>query len=79
MSAYIHGKPLIPCKPSSLIPRHPVDPDMWVSASTSWGISVAIGVQRVIWRLIPVWNTAGRDIGWAKTIALELAILMIVD
>jgi len=40
---------------------------------------VVIGVQWVAWRLILGWNMASRDIGWAETIALELAIPMIVD
>jgi len=44
----------------------------------SWDIGVVIGDQWAAWRLIPGWNTAGRDIGWAETIALELAILMLV-
>jgi len=52
---------------------------MWVDASMNWGSEVVIGDQWASWRLIQEWNMAGRDIGWAETIALELAVLMLVD
>jgi len=56
-----------------------VDPDMWVDASTNWGIGVVIGTLWASWKLKKGWNSGGRDIGWAKSIALELAVLMLVD
>jgi len=40
---------------------------------------VVIGNQWAAWKLIPGWDSAGRDIGWAESIALELAILMLLD
>jgi len=32
-----------------------------------------------LWKLVPGWKFNGRDIGWAESIALELAVLMLVD
>jgi len=52
----------------SLLPRQ------WVDASTDWGIGMVIGSQWVAWKLVHGWKLDGRDIGWAESIALELAI-----
>jgi len=52
---------------------------MWVDTSTNWGIGVVIGNQWAALMLIPGWDLASRDIGWAESIALELAILILVD
>jgi len=68
-----------PCAAWSLIPRNSVDPDVWVDTSTDWSIRIVIGQQWATWRLIPGWNKPGRDIGWAECIALELAVLMIIQ
>jgi len=51
----------------------------WVDASTDWGIGMVIGSQWVAWKLVHGWKLDGRDIGWAESIALELAILMLVE
>ena len=50
-----------------------------MDASTSWGISVFIDHQWATWKLTPGWKVDGRDIGWAESIALELAILILID
>jgi len=42
----------IPCKAQLLFPRHLVNPDIWVDASTDWGIGVVIGYQWVTWKLV---------------------------
>src|SRR5882724_6659339 len=68
-----------PCTPRSLKPRHPIDLDIWVDASTSWGIGIVIAHQWAAWKLIPGWKADGMDIGWAKSIALELAILILIN
>ena len=31
------------------------------------------------WKLVHCWKSEGRDIGWAESIALKLAILLLVD
>ena len=38
-----------------------------------------IGTRWATWKLQKGWNTGGRDIGWAESSALELAVLMLVD
>ena len=68
-----------PCAPHSLTPRHSVDPDIWVDASTDWGVGVIIGDQWAAWKLLPGWNTGGRNIGWAESIAMELAFLILIS
>ena len=37
-----------------------------------------VGDAWATWRLLPGWNTAGRDIGWAEGIALEMAVYWLV-
>jgi len=56
-----------------------VDPDVWVDSSTDWGIGMVLRIQWATWKLIPGWKASGRDIGWAKSIALKLAVLIIID
>jgi len=63
----------------SLKPRQPFDPDLWVDASTNWGIGIIFGDNWYAWALTPGWKTDGRDIGWAESVALELAVLILVD
>ena len=70
---------VIPCVPHSLTPQHTVDPNIWVDASTDWGIGIIIADHWAAWKLVAGWNSLGRDIGWAELIALELAVIMIVD
>ena len=56
----------------------PVDPDIWVDASTDWGIGLVVGNSFAAWRWkLPLaeWRTQGRDIGWAEMVAVELAVL----
>jgi len=55
-----------------------VDPDVWIDASTKWGIGVVIGQEWAAWKLVIRWNKDGRDIGWAECIALELAVFIII-
>jgi len=49
-----------------------------VDASTDWGVGVIIGDQWAAWKLLPGWNTGGRNIGWAESIAMELAVLILI-
>jgi len=59
----------------SLSPCHKVDPDIWVDASSSWGISLVVGNQWAAWRLWEGWKHGNRDIAWAELVTLELGIL----
>jgi len=46
--------------------------------STNWGIGLIMGHCWAAWKLIPGWASSGRNIGWAESIPLELAVLLIV-
>ena len=52
------------------------DPDLWVDASSDWGIGLVVGWHYAAWRWsVPqsVWKKDGREIGWAEMVAVELA------
>ncbi|OJT04921.1 hypothetical protein TRAPUB_4263 [Trametes pubescens] len=59
-----------------LVPRGEIrDLDMWVDASSNWGIGIVIGKEWDAWRwAVPYreWHAQGRDIGWAEMVAIEL-------
>ena len=42
-----------------------IDPDIWVDASTSWGVALVVGAEFQAWQLRPGWDTEGHHIGWA--------------
>ncbi|KAL1942665.1 hypothetical protein VTO73DRAFT_4905 [Trametes versicolor] len=62
----------------SLVPRGArCDPDIWVDASSDWGIGIVIGQEWDAWRWgVPyeVWHAESRDIGWAEMVAIELVL-----
>jgi len=68
-----------PGRSCSLSPHHRVDPDIWADASSSWGISIVCGDHWATWHLKDKWMGGDRDIGWAESVALELAILWLVQ
>jgi len=43
----------------SLKPRQPFNPDLWVDASTNWGISIIFSNNWYAWALTPGWKTDG--------------------
>lgn len=49
------------------------DLGIWVDASKSWGIGIIIGNEWDAWEWSAPWHYEGRDIGWAESIAVELA------
>lgn len=62
--------------PRSLAPREPTrDYNIWVDASTEWGIGLLWGEHWDAWRLQDGWKGPGRDIGWLEGVAVELALL----
>jgi len=63
----------------SLKPHQHIDPDLWVNASTSWGIGIIYSSLWYAWALTPGWKVDGRDIGWAKSMVLELTVLILID
>ena len=56
-----------------------IDPDIWVNASTTWGIRIVIGDHWAAWQLSVDWKKGEKDIGWAEAIMLELAVLWIIQ
>jgi hypothetical protein len=59
-----------------LSPRGPTqDIDLWVDASTDWGIGLLLGDRWNAWTLVEGWKGHGRDIGWLEAVAVELAVL----
>jgi len=51
------------------------DYNIWVDASTEWGIGLLWGMHWAAWQLCNGWRGPSRDIGWLKGITVELAIL----
>jgi len=63
----------------SLFPHPVIDQEVWVNVSTDWGIGIVLGHLWAAWRLKPSWRTDGCNIGWAESVALELAILWLIQ
>lgn len=61
-----------------LIPRGEMhDLDLWVDASSDWGIGIVIGNGWDAWKWgapYAKWHAQGRDIGWAEMVAIELLL-----
>jgi len=64
---------------SSPIPPRPIpapsqftDSSAFSDASSGTGIAFLVGSKWKAWRLLPGWQPDGRDIAWAKAVALEL-------
>lgn len=55
-----------------------MDPDVWVDASSDWGIAIVVGCSWRYWKLVAGWKTDGRDIGWAESVALEFTIYHLI-
>jgi hypothetical protein len=56
----------------------PLPSQIFVDASTSWGIGFMWEDHWMAWKLIPGWKSEGRDIGWAEMVAVELAYLTVI-
>lgn len=66
--------------PRCLKPRGTTqDVDLWVDASTEWGIGIVLGNSWNAWTLHEGWKGNGRDIGWLEAIAVELAVRTLFD
>ena len=74
----VGGHSTEPFKSCLLLPWTAIDPNVWVDASTDWGISVIYGRLWAAWRLKPGWKSEGRDIGWVESVALELTVLWLI-
>ncbi|QRV84674.1 hypothetical protein RhiJN_26739 [Ceratobasidium sp. AG-Ba] len=52
--------------------------ECFMDASTSFGVGIVINNKYASWRLNKGWKAAGRDIGWAEIVAVELAVGAII-
>ena len=61
-----------------LRPRLPVTHlDIFVDASTDWGIGILIMGKWIAWRTFEGWRGPGRDIGWLEGVAVEMVIYIL--
>ena len=59
--------------------RQIYDVQGYSDASSAVGIGIVIGNRWRAWRLLPGWQGAGRDIGWAEAVGMELLIYTILS
>jgi hypothetical protein len=67
-----------PCISRIITPPSPLTSQIFVDASTSWGIGFYLDGHWLAWELLPGWKSEGRDIGWAEMVAVELAVLVLI-
>jgi hypothetical protein len=56
-------------------PAPVTDRGAYSDASSGVGIGIVVGNQWRAWRLVPGWQTDGRDIGWAEAVGFEFLAL----
>ena len=59
-------------------PPQPLSTQVFVDASTSWGIGLVLDGKWLAWQLKVGWRSEDRDIGWAEMVAVELATRTLV-
>ena len=59
-------------------PPEPLSSELFVDASTTWGIGLILDSKWLAWELKEGWKSDGRDIGWAEMVAVELAVRTLV-
>lgn len=58
-------------------PPPPLPLNIYVDASTSWGIGILINDKWAAWKFLPGALQDGRAIGWAEMVAVELAVSLL--
>lgn len=59
----------------SLVAPGPVqDLNIWVDASTAWGVGILLGGRWDAWRLTDQPRARGQDIGWLEALAMEFIV-----
>lgn len=53
--------------------------EIFVDASTSWGIGLTVDGDWDHWQLRDGWKSDGRDIGWAEMVAVELGLRVLIE
>jgi hypothetical protein len=59
-------------------PPDPLSTELFVDASTSWGIGMILNGRWLTWEFKEGWHSEGREIGWAEMAAVELAIQTLI-
>lgn len=59
-------------------PPEPLDDELFVNVSTSWGVGLVLNNKWLAWPLKSGWKSDGRDIGWAEMIAINLAVKTLI-
>jgi hypothetical protein len=57
--------------------KGPLDCNIYIDASTSWGIGLIFTQQWDAWKLKPNWKGPCRDIEWLEGVALKLLIYLL--
>lgn len=52
---------------------------LFVNASTSWGIRLILNGKWLAWQFKAGWQSPDRKIGWAKMVAVELAVCTLIS
>ena len=60
-------------------PPEPLATELFVDASTGWGIGLTINGRWLAWQFKEGWRSEGREIGWAEMVAVELAIRTLIS
>ena len=69
----------VPHPPLSIAtPPPPLDLSIWVDASSDFGISLLFDQAWSAWHLVPDWRGPSRDIGWLESLAIELAVSLVI-
>ena len=61
-----------------ICPPKPLPNELFVDASTGWGIGFILDGKWLAWELKDEWRHDSRDIGWAEMVAVELAVQTLV-
>ena len=56
----------------------PIDLSVWVDASSDFGIGLLVNQAWFAWCLVPDWRGSSHDIGWLKSLAIELTMSLII-
>lgn len=61
------------------IPPDPLKSEIFVDASTKWGVGFIMDGKWLAFKFVPGSFTEGRNIGWGEMVAVELAVRAIVN
>ncbi|KAE8235417.1 hypothetical protein A4X06_0g9876 [Tilletia controversa] len=68
-----------PLRRSFAAPGPPFPHDIFVDASTEWGIGITSGDRWAAYKFRPGWQQESRQILWAEAVALEFGLLVAIE